>query len=105
MRDLKNVHWKELGERSERMIARMESKARGDTIHGGMSAFVLADKLQDMGGSDLRFVVHAVYALSSGKPHPEYAAVECPECGTACLGREAALACCSNAEESEYNDE
>lgn len=96
MSALKNVHWKKLDERAERMVARMEAKARGDTIHGGMSAQVLADKLLLMGGTDLRHVVNAVYALSSGKPHAEYAAFECPECGAACLGKDGAENCCSH---------
>lgn len=105
MSDLKNVHWKELGGRLERMIARVELKARCNTIFGGMSALTLVNRLHGMGGEDLRFVVHAVYSLSSGRPHPQYAAFECPECGTACLGEESAQTCCSHMEEDPEDEQ
>lgn len=80
-------------------MARIARRACGNTILGGCSAKVLADRLVRMGGTDLRHVVGAVYSASTGRAHPEYDAWACHECGTAHLGREAALNCCQESAE------
>jgi len=89
----KTASWRELaGE--DRLCAHVERVATMDTIHGGAHALLLSKRLRAMGGTDLRHVVGAVYSASTGKMHREYGAFECPECGSAHLGVEAALACC-----------
>lgn len=86
--------WKRLsGE--DRLIARIERLATGNTIIGGASALMLAKRLHRMGGTDLRGVVADIYSASTGTRHSQHGAFECPECGCAHLGVAAAFACCA----------
>ena len=96
---LKPARWSELHSRDERTVARIERIARNDTIWGGAKAMVLSKRLADMGGQDVGWVVASVYCASTGKPHPDYSAWECPECGSAHLGQENAYKCCQNTED------
>lgn len=85
----------------DRLVARIERIATGNTIFGGASALVIAKRLVRMGGTDLRHVVSGVYSASTGKAHPEYAAFKCLECGCAHLGQQAALECCQPKDDDE----
>lgn len=88
----------ELSDREERAVARLAQKARLDTIDGGASALVLAQRADHMGwhscGRSALEVVSIVYSASTGRHHTDLEAWECPECGNACLGMDAAMACC-----------
>lgn len=98
-------NWRDLASRDERIIARIARQACGNTIMGGCSAKVLAERLVRMGGTDLRYVVGAVYSVSSGRSHYDYDAWSCPECGSTHLGYEAAVRCCQQVEDSVEEEE
>ena len=92
---------KQLYDRGERAIARMARMARMDTINGGARALVIAKRLEAMGSrQDYGEVVSWVYRHSNYSCGP-YGVYECPECGSAHLGTEAAYACCAMAEDCE----
>lgn len=90
--------WRCLHDREDRTVARIATIARNNTVFGGASALVYAKRLARLGGADLEYVVSDVYARSSGQAHSEYEAFECPECGTACLGSQAAYRHCQEDE-------
>jgi hypothetical protein len=82
-----------LEDKTERAIAKLARIARGDTVHGGARALVIAGRMK-RAKFDADAVVSDIYSrsnLSLG----EYGAYECPECGGAYLGTEAALNCCA----------
>lgn len=91
---LKPANWCALHNREDRLIARIAGIARRDTINGGASALVLANKLKRRGGTDLKGIVAEVYSASTGNHHTQHEAWECPECGFAHLGWLLASACC-----------
>jgi len=78
-----------------RKLARLATIAELDVINGGARAAVIAAKYPSACGGQYGDVVSAAYTDSRGQAH-EYLAFECPECGSACLGKSAALACCSS---------
>ncbi len=77
----------------------MERIATGNTILGGASALMLANRLHRMKGTDLRGVVADVYSASTGSQHRLHGAFTCPECGSACLGIDAAWQHCTEGNE------
>ena len=91
---IKSTSWRNLP-REQRIFARMERIATCNTIYGGASAITISKRLLAMGGTDLTGVVSAVYSASTGRINPEFGAFECPECGCAHLGQDAAFSCCS----------
>jgi rubrerythrin len=93
------THWSNLDHRDDRTVARIARIAISDTIHGGCRALRLSKRLAAVGGQDVQYVVSDVYSASSGYSHPEHSAWECPECGSAHLGQEAARRCCDENEE------
>ena len=94
-----SVHWSKLPKGSrERAIARIAHRANADTIFGGASALVLANRAESMGlasADDMRDAVSETYSRSSGRPAATYSAWECSECGQIHLGRTAAESCCT----------
>jgi hypothetical protein len=84
----------------ERACAALARIARADTIYGGARALVLARRMERRKGSQVpaNEIVSAVYSASNYSCG-EWGAYECPECGTAHLGTEAAYRCCSQVEE------
>jgi len=81
--------------RSEHAIDRLARIARGDTIHGGARAMVLARRMDSINpDADYLGVVGDVYSVSTGKRSTRWEAWPCQECGKVCLGLEAAYACC-----------
>lgn len=94
-----------LADRDERSTAHLAARARHDTIYGGAKALLYAKRLQRMGSKlPLMEVVGDVYAASTGHWSPVWEAWECPECGSAWLGQERALNCCSEQEQDETNE-
>lgn len=84
----------ELGNRHDRACAKLARIARGDTVHGGARALVLAKRAEALGVNfPARDIVSDVYGASNWSCG-EWGAYECPECGSAHLGTEAALNCC-----------
>lgn len=71
-------------------------RATLDTIHGGALAIVYAKRLARLGSRvPADDIVSDVYSRSTGHTSERWGAWECPECGTAHLGIDAALACCA----------
>ncbi len=93
---MNSANYTELPNSEQRIIARIAGQARIDTITGGAKALCLAKRLPRLDASlGLTGIVSNVYALSSGRHHPDYEAWECPECGSAHLGQDAAYNCCT----------
>jgi len=92
---LKEANPLDLTDRHERTLARLERRARADTLFGGALASVYADRLTGLFG-DLEYneVVSSVYSASTGRPDRRWTAFACPECGQTHLGEESALKCC-----------
>jgi len=87
---------KQMANREERACARLEIRARNNTVLGGCSALILAKRAERLGVRfPAREVVADVYSASTGKRSPIWGAWECPECGAAHLGTDAALQCCA----------
>lgn len=82
----------------ERYTARLARVALGDTIFGGTRALNLArraDRFRCISKDvDSEGIVADVYSASTGEWHREHQGWECPECGTAVLGIEAAYTHC-----------
>lgn len=97
--NIKSLPYTELPDREQRAVARLAKLARWDTIAGGTWAMVLAERADRLkfnsAGYGAMEVVSIVYSASSGHHHPELEAWECPECGQAHLGKDAAYACCA----------
>lgn len=96
------AHYSHLTNRQERAVARLAAMARQDTITGSASALIVAKradrlKFYSCGRTALE-VVSIVYTSSLGRIHPALEAWECPECGSARLGQDEALACCAGHE-------
>lgn len=104
--------WRDLADATERQIARLANIASNDCWQGGARALTLADRMPcisvDSDGMtdgpnwtlDSRTahdVVSSVYSSNDGTSR-QYMAFACPECGRACLGIDAAYACCSEGE-------
>ncbi len=87
---LKPLPAKSLACAHDRAIARLAMRARLDTWNGGTRALVLADRMS-FKQVPAEEIVAEVYAGGGGEFFP----FACPECGQACLGERAALACCS----------
>ncbi len=103
---LKSASYKRLWNRDERATAHLAAIARVDTIWGGARAMRLARRMDAMGCKiNADAVVGEVYRRSTGKWSHDLEAWECPECGEARLGQEAALDCCNYVNESEYQPE
>lgn len=85
-----------LSNRYDRACAKLAKIALNDTITGNARALILSKRLQridsDIPAND---IVSDVYSLSNWTCGAHWSAFECPECGQACLGQEAALACCA----------
>jgi rubrerythrin len=95
-------HNSQLQDRTDRTIARLAAIARFDTLYGGSRAMVLACRMEDINPSgDYRCVVDDVYSRSTGQRSTVFEAWECPECGSQCLGIEAAMNCCVVGEDDE----
>jgi hypothetical protein len=96
---LKEAHPSQLATNYERACAALARIARADTIYGGARALVLARRMERRKGSQVpaNEIVSAVYSASNCSCG-EWGAYECPECGTAHLGTEAAYRCCSQVE-------
>ena len=102
-----------LHDRTERGIARIAQIATSDTIHGGARALTILRRLERMGSpntSEYDDAVTTCYHSSTGRVPDSVRAVECPECGCAHLGIDAANACCAESEdwrddESDDSDE
>lgn len=92
---LKESHPDNLPDREQRAMAKMARIARCDCWHGGARAMVLAERLSAM-GSRINYdsVVSEAYASNTGRA-ASYLAFECPECGCAHMGEDAAFACCA----------
>ncbi len=89
------VNPSKLFNRADRACAKLARIARGDTVYGGVKALVLAKRLNRMGTKlPVDAIVGDVYAASNYSLG-DWGAYECPECGCAHLGRDAALQCCS----------
>jgi hypothetical protein len=91
---LKPARWDSLYLPSERAHARIAAFARRDTIWGGARALVLA-KRGRLKTVPFDEIVGDVYSASTGNHHAVHEAWECPECGQACLGQDAAYSCCA----------
>jgi len=91
---LKEADPAKLTDRYERACARLARIARGDTFFGGARALVIAKRLKGMRSevpaSEIVGDVYSHSNLSCG----EWAAYECPECGSVRFGTVAALNCC-----------
>lgn len=97
--NLKSISYKAFAPSAERNTAKLAAKARVNTIYGGASALRLARHCERLGvkfidGVSAREVVSDVYSRSTGETSATFEGWECPECGSACLGIELALACC-----------
>jgi hypothetical protein len=82
---------------SARALAKLATIARNDCRYGGARASVIAERAQSMGlplAYEMADCVSQAYTSSSGSAR-EYLATECPECGSACAGQSAALECCA----------
>jgi len=102
----------QLHDPEERAKARLAAIARADVLYGGARALVIAREVREgkhsdsvagdaakeiqkhLDGYECDAIVSSVYT-SSTDDGIRYTAYECPECGTVCLGREAALLHCS----------
>jgi hypothetical protein len=105
MSRLKECNPSKLYDRGQRAIAKLARIARCDCVNGGARALVIADRLAAMGAAeDYGAVVSAAYTSSTGCA-PDYLAYECPECGSACMGIEAALSCCQPTDDFIDDDE
>lgn len=86
-----------LYDRAERATARFARIARCDAWHGGAIAMVKLRRLKRSANyRQYDAAVSQAYASSTGTA-PDYLAYECPECGSARLGQDAAYACCAEA--------
>jgi hypothetical protein len=86
---------KNLLDKDDRTTAKLARIATNNTVFGGCSAMVMANRLDAMGGHiDASGVVSNVYAASIGRALPEYRVCCCPECGCTVLGEDTALQCC-----------
>lgn len=93
---MKHVHYSHLTG-SEREIAKLAAIALNDTYDGRARALVLADN--EIDGYDPHEVVSDIYSRSTGQPSRQWEAWECPECGQAHLGIEAAFECCRESDD------
>ena len=94
---MKTGSWRNL-QGADRAIARIAHIANVNTVLGGASALVKAERAMAMGlphASDMLDAVSDVYSRSSGHVPGHLAVVECPECGQWHLGEEAAANCCA----------
>jgi hypothetical protein len=101
---LREANPAQLYDRHDRACAKLARIARGDTIHGGARAMVLAKRLEamhtairDHSGVPAMEIVSDVYSASNYSCG-EWGAYECPECGSVHLGTSAALQCCAESE-------
>lgn len=98
---LREANPNQLSDREQRACAKLARIARGDTIFGGAKAMVIAKRARNM---HCQFpalnVVSDVYSASNYSCG-DWGAYECPECGQAHLGTEAAYACCQPCEDIE----
>jgi hypothetical protein len=95
-----------LPDRLSRGIARMAQIATSDTLRGGARALAIVNRLERMGSPntwEYHDVITTCYHSSTGRVPDSVRAVECPECGCAHLGVDAALACC--AESDDWSDD
>lgn len=92
---LKHVSNALLTDKNDRKAAMLAFQARQDTVFGGTAALSDAKRMKGSHYDWCEIVSH-VYSRSTGKPCPIWEAWECPECGQAHLGQEAALNCCSD---------
>ncbi len=94
---LKETHPDNLADRHERALAKLARIARCDAWHGGARALVLAKRLEAMGGN-AQAIEAVTDAYTNGRGDAtRFLAYECPECGTACAGTEAAHDHCAHA--------
>jgi hypothetical protein len=93
---MKSLPASSLQNRHARACAKLAMRATLDTIGGGARAAVLADRLERMGSTiPAQAIVSDVYGRSKGRASREWGAWECPECGSAHLGQDAAAECCA----------
>lgn len=86
--------WRELGDRHDRACARLATIALNDVVWGRARASLLAKRAtQKMFPAEE--IVGDIYSMSQAAPSSKWSVWECPECGRACLGKDAAMNCCS----------
>jgi len=92
--------WRNLPKGSaDRAVARIARIANTNTILGGASAMVMANRASAMGlpnADRLADAVSEVYGRSLGRVPDSLAVVQCWECGQWYLGADAAAECCAN---------
>jgi len=82
-------------DRDQRACASLAHIAKENTIWGGCSAAVLANRAEAMGCKfPAQEVVADVYSASTGKVSRRFGVWECPECGRESMGAAAAWKCC-----------
>lgn len=100
---IQRADWRALSKRDPmRVVFRIAARANGDTIMGGCSALVLAERAKRMRlpmGRDMLAAVHETYALSLGRTPDDCTPWECCECGSIHTSQGDALRCCAEQEE------
>lgn len=93
---LKEVHPDLLSNPHDRACAKLARIARGNTVFGGASALVIAERMERRKGNRIpaSAIVSDVYSASNYSCG-QWGAYACPECGQAYLGEDAAYLCCS----------
>jgi len=90
------VSSRSLEDRHDRACARLSYKATMDTLTGRASALVIARRMAAMKSKVPALeIVSEAYSSSTGRASRVWRAFECPECGQAWLGYNAAALCCS----------
>ena len=84
-------------DRDSRAIVKLARKAANNAIFGGASAIVIAERLDRMGCRfDAESIVTETWTCGTRDGYSLiFDAYECPECGSAHVGQEAAYACCA----------
>jgi hypothetical protein len=96
---MKTASYVDLPNQADRIVAKVAARARLDTIYGGALALVWVKRLPRLAHKlDLGDVVSDVYSASTGRHSKAYEGWQCPECGQAYLGQEAAALCCQEVE-------
>ena len=92
---------------ADRAVAKIANIANVNTVLGGASAMVKADRAVAMGlpnADRLSDAVSEVYGRSSGRVPDDLAVCACPECGQWHLGADAAAECCAPSDD-DFGDE
>lgn len=117
---LKRASWQSLHDKESQQIARLAAIASNDAWQGGARALSLASRMPcairdpetgkflpggrwELDSRTARDVVSDVYGSHDGTSR-RFMAYECPECGNATLGEDAAYQCCAPQEGEEYGE-